>query len=876
MLYDFSQIEPKWQKFWQEKKVFSAKMDSKRKKFYCLEMFPYPSGRIHMGHVRNYTIGDVIARYKRVCGFNVLHPMGFDAFGQPAENAAIKNNSDPKDWTYKCMDWMKVELKRMGFSYDWERELATCDPEYYRFNQWIFLKMMERGLAYKKASGVNWCPSCETTLANEEVIDGGCWRCHAQVLQKNLEQWYLKITEYQETLLEDLKQLVNWPQRVIAMQENWIGKSQGCEIYFKLHPVRDRSPEGDRLSTEKCPDKSQDSISNDSSHSSISAGISNGVKDSQDVIPVFTTRVDTIFGATYIVLAPEHPLIKKISAEGGSAYGGKDKILNIKEVSSYIENAKKKTRLERIEKDKSGIELKGIKAINPVNNEVIPVFIADYVLMEYGTGAIMAVPTHDQRDFLFAKEHDLSMRIVIQKPDTSNQQPEDLKEAYEGDGAQVNSGEFNGLANQEAKLKIAQWMEKKNIGKITTHWRLKDWLVSRQRYWGTPIPVIYCQKCGIVGVPYEDLPVRLPEKIKITGEGGSPLSKVKEFTDVKCPKCKGDARRETDTMATFIDSSWYFLRFCSPEVSEVPFDKNEAAYWMPVDQYIGGIEHAILHLLYSRFYTKFLKGLGLASVAEPFNKLLTQGMVLKDGEVMSKSKGNIVDPDGIIKKYGADTLRLFILFSAPPETELEWNDTAIDGSFKFLMRVWRLLERVDNKAPSRELLRRLHGTIKKVSEDMEGGFKFNTAISSIMELVNEIYKNDTVNPVRDKTPEASVLLPKSISNGVNKEVLKTLVILLSPFVPHIAEEMWQVLGEKESIIFAAWPRFNPEFLKSDKAIIIIQINGKVRDKIEVDLDLDKERLKDLVFSRETVKKWLEDKPVKNFVAVPNKLVNIVL
>ncbi|MDP1854266.1 MAG: leucine--tRNA ligase [Candidatus Omnitrophota bacterium] len=803
MIYDFSQIEPKWQKFWQEKGIFRAKMDYTRKKFYCLEMFPYPSGRIHMGHVRNYTIGDVVARYKRICGFNVLHPMGFDAFGQPAENAAIKNNSDPKDWTYKCMDWMKVELKRMGFSYDWERELATCDPEYYRFNQWIFLKMMERGLAYKKASSVNWCPSCETTLANEEVIYGGCWRCHTPVLQKDLEQWYLKITQYQDALLEDLAQLKHWSDRVIAMQYNWIGRSSGVEIYFRL-------------------------------------------ENSDTIIPVFTTRADTIFGATYIVLAPEHKIIEKI----------KDKILNIKEVSGYIENAKKKTRLERIEKDKSGIELKGIKSVNPVNNEIIPVFIADYVLMEYGTGAIMAVPTHDQRDFIFAKEHNLPMRIVIQPglDDESILSVDSMTEAHEGIGYLVNSGQFDGSRNYPAKEKIAQWMEKKSIGKITTNWRLKDWLISRQRYWGTPIPVIYCLKCGVVGVPYEDLPVKLPEKIKITGEGGSPLSKVEEFTNVKCPKCKGHARRETDTMATFIDSSWYFLRFCSPRFSEAPFDKNEAAYWMPVDQYIGGIEHAILHLLYSRFYTKFLKDLGLASVDEPFNKLLTQGMVLKDGEVMSKSKGNIVDPDGIIKKYGADTLRLFILFAAPPETELEWNDTAIDGSFKFLMRVWRLLEKADDKAPSLELLRRLHSTIKKVTEDMEGGFKFNTAISSIMELVNEIYKAD----------------------AANKDVLKALVILLSPFVPHIAEEMWHSLGEKESVTCASWPEFNPEFLKLDKAALVIQINGKVRDKIEVEVDIGKELLKDLVLSREIVKKWLEGKPIKNFVVVPNKLVNIVI
>ena len=807
MQYDFNKIEQKWQKFWQENKSFRAQMDKARKKYYCLEMFPYPSGRIHMGHVRNYTIGDVIARYKRMRGYNVLHPMGFDAFGQPAENAAIKHNSDPEEWTYKCIDWMKVELKKMGFSYDWDREIATCHPDYYKWNQWIFLKMMEKGLAYKKASSVNWCPNCETTLANEEVINGACWRCHTQVAQKDLEQWYLKITEYQDALLEDLKELVNWPARVIAMQENWIGKSTGCEIYFRL-------------------------------------------ENSDTIIPVFTTRADTIFGATYIVLAPEHEIISKI----------KDQISNIKEISDYIEQAKAKTKLERMEKSKTGVEIKGIKAVNPANNGKVPIFIADYVLGEYGTGAIMAVPAHDQRDFLFAKEHGLTMRIVIQKPETSNtlsgtnQKPEDLEEAYEGDGVQANSAQFDGLANQEAKLKIAQWMEKEGIGKIQTHWRLKDWLISRQRYWGTPIPVIYCEGCGIVGVPYEDLPVTLPGKIKITGEGGSPLSKAEEFISVKCPKCKKAARRESDTMATFFDSSWYFLRYCSARMDSALFDKAEVSYWMKVDQYIGGIEHAVLHLLYSRFFTKFLKSIGMLSFDEPFDKLLTQGMVLKDGEVMSKSRGNIVDPDEIIKKYGADTLRIFILFTAPPEAELEWNEAAIDGSFRFIMRIWRLLEKIESKETPLEVRRKLHSTIKKVTEDMEGGFKFNTAISAIMELVNEIYRAD----------------------AVNKEMLNTLVIVLAPFIPHAAEEMWQALGNRESAFTASWPEYGEEFLKLDKVEIAIQIKGKVRDKIEMDVDIGEEKLKQAVLEREQVKKWLEGKPVKKFIVVPNKLVNIVV
>jgi leucyl-tRNA synthetase len=594
MDYHFKNLESKWQKIWSEEKLYRAVPDKARPKYYVLEMFPYPSGRIHMGHVRNYTIGDVVARYKTLQGFRVLHPMGFDAFGQPAENAAIKHQSDPETWTLKCIDWMKQELLRMGFSYDWEREVSTCLPEYYRWNQWIFLKMLERGLAYKKASSVNWCPSCETTLANEEVVNGGCWRCHTPVVEKELEQWYLKITAYSDRLLDDLGGLENWPERVIAMQKNWIGKSYGVEIFFKLE---------------------------------------NG-----ETLRVFTTRPDTIFGATYVVLAPEHPFVKKLIS-------GKPQE---QEVLRFIDRVAKETKLARVAEDvkKEGC-FTGAYAVNPVNGEKIPVWVADYVLMEYGTGAIMAVPTHDQRDFLFAREHGLAMRIVIQPKD----QPlslETMQEAFEAEGVMVNSGAFNGQGSNDAKKKIACWMEDKMMGKIAVHWRLRDWLISRQRYWGTPIPVIYCASCGIVGVPEKDLPVVLPKNVTFTGEGGSPLAKVKEFVDTKCPKCGKPARRETDTMATFIDSSWYFLRFCSPQCAAAPFDKQEAAYWMPVDQYIGGIEHAVLHLLYARFYTKFLSDLGLVAVREPFRRLLTQGMVLKEGEVMSKSRGNIVDPDEII------------------------------------------------------------------------------------------------------------------------------------------------------------------------------------------------------------------------------------
>ncbi len=795
-MYNFKKTEKKWQKFWEKKDSFRARMDPARKKYYLLEMFPYPSGKIHMGHVRNYTIADVAARYRILQGYNVLHPMGFDAFGQPAENAAIKNKSRPDTWTHKCIDWMREELKKMGFSYDWNRELSTCDAGYYRWNQWIFLKMFERGLAYKKASPVNWCPSCETTLANEEVVDGGCWRCHTPVTEKQLEQWYLKITDYKERLLKDLKLLEHWPQRVIAMQTNWLGKSQGVEINFRL-------------------------------------------KDSGKTLPVFTTRADTIFGATYVVLAPEHPLVKELI---------KDKPQE-KEVLKFIDKVNKENKSERLAEGvkKEGI-FSGAYAVNPVNNEEIPIWVADYVLMEYGTGAIMAVPTHDQRDFLFAKEHNLPMRIVIKGPGSPL---EEMNGAYEGEGVQVNSGQFDGLANQEAKKRIAEWMEKEGMGKIQTHWRLRDWLISRQRYWGTPIPIIYCPKCGIVPVSYEDLPVELPKDAPFTGEGGSPLGKVKKFVEARCPKCKGPARRETDTMATFFDSSWYFLRFCSPGFDKGAFEEKETAYWMPVDQYIGGIEHAILHLLYSRFFTKFFKDLGMVEFDEPFSRLLTQGMVLKEGEVMSKSRGNIVDPDSIIKKYGADTLRLFILFAAPPETELDWDTQGIEGAFKFLNRAWRIQENIKEEAPP-DLIRVMHKTIKKVTQDLES-FKFNTAIAALMEFVNAIYQK-----------------------GADREVFSCLVKMLSPIAPHFSEESWGVLGNKESIFKTSWPEYDPAVLVEDTVTIVVQVNGKVRSKLDAPADIPEDELKELALADEKLKPWIAGRPVKKFILVPKKLLNLVV
>jgi leucyl-tRNA synthetase len=833
MNYNFREIEEKWQEYWQKEGFLQALPDSSRQKFYLLEMFPYPSGKIHMGHVRNYTIGDVYARYKLMQGFNVLHPMGFDAFGQPAENAAIKNKTEPRTWTLRCIDDMRQELKRMGFSYDWSREVSTCLPDYYKWNQWIFLKMFQKGLAYKKKANVNWCPDCETTLANEEVVDGKCWRCKNEVIQKDLEQWFLKITAYKQRLLRDLEKLTHWPERVITMQKNWLGKSQGVEIYFRL-------------------------------------------KDSDERITVFTTRVDTIFGATYIVLAPEHPQVKGIIKGRPQERG----------ILEFISRVRKKTRIIRASAEikKEGI-FSGSFAINPVNNEEIPIWIADYVLMEYGTGAIMAVPAHDQRDFLFAKEYNLPMRIVIKSPGHQvTRSPEELTEAYEGGGIQINSGQFDGLPNQQAKIKIAQWMEEINIGKRQCCWRLRDWLISRQRFWGSPIPIIYCDKCGIVPVPEGDLPVELPEEAPFTGKGGSPLGKVKSFVEIRCPKCGSPARRETDTMATFFDSSWYFLRYCSPDFKGGPFKRDEAAYWMPVDQYIGGIEHAVLHLLYSRFFTKFLKDLGLVDFDEPFQRLLTQGMVLKDGEVMSKSRGNIVDPDGIIKEFGADTLRLYMLFAAPPEDQMEWSQQGLAGAHRFLKRVHRLLKQVidgkkkavgenQNKELITSLQRKTHQTIKKVTQDLES-FKFNTAIASIMELVNEIYCAMRLAPYA--LPENQEHITHDAQRRAINEAIRTVVFLLSPFVPHIAEEMWEGLGNKESILKTKWPVYDSNLIREETIIYVVQVNGRVRSKIQLPADIDEEELRKVVLSDEKIKSWIAGKAIKKFIIVPRKLVNIVL
>ena len=850
---DIKKIESHWQKWWDKNKTFRVETDPARPKYYVLEMFPYPSGKIHMGHVRNYTIADVIARYKMMRGFNVLHPIGYDAFGQPAENAAIKHKTNPSDWTYRCIAQMHDELKQMGFSYDWDRELSTCDPEYYKWNQWIFIKMFERGLAYKKASSVNWCPDCETTLANEEVINGQCWRCKTNVVQKDLEQWYLKITQYAQSLLEDLKKLQQWPSRVCAMQENWIGKSYGVEILFK-------------------------------------------VKDSPETIKVFTTRPDTIFGATYVVLAPEHPLVKKLIPSTAQE----------KESLAFILKTANKSKSLRMSGDqrKEGLFI-GRYAINPVNGEAIPIYIGDYVLMEYGTGAIMAVPTHDQRDFEFAKQHQLAMRIVIQDPHNPSISAEGMAQAYEGEGLLVHSAQFDQTPNEDAKKKIAEWMKLKGFGEITIHWRLRDWLISRQRYWGTPIPIIYCASCGAVPVPYHQLPVELPKDVQLTGEGGSPLAKASRFVECFCPKCGKPARRETDTMATFFDSSWYFLRFCSARNNEEIFDKKDTRYWMPTDQYIGGIEHAILHLLYSRFFTKFFKDLGLIDIDEPFTRLLTQGMVLKDGEVMSKSRGNTVDPDEVLSKYGADTLRLFILFAAPPEDQLEWNDSGLEGSWRFLNRVYQMVEKpfgyvdTQNKNASQNLrskllsdyglnesemddddkeLERIRNlSIKNVTQSFEEGYKFNTAISHMMVLANAIDKFSVRIQTRfvDSRGDLSTLTHRKFF--LQSKAIETMVLLLSPFTPHIAEEMWQMMAKPDhTISHVSWPGFDEKALRTSTIIMAVQVNGKVRGQIQVAPDLPQDELRKICFADPGVAKYATEAAIKKFIVVPNKLVSIVV
>jgi leucyl-tRNA synthetase len=819
--YHAKAIEEKWQRIWEEEKTFQVAEDVRKPKYYVLEMFPYPSGRIHMGHVRVYAIGDVVARFRRMKGYNVLHPMGWDAFGLPAENAAIERGIHPAKWTTENIAYMRDQLKKMGISYDWDREIATCDPEYYRWEQLIFIRMLERGLAYRKRSSVNWCPSCQTVLANEQVESGRCWRCESEVSKRDIDGWFFKITAYADELLEWCDRLNGWPERVIAMQKNWIGRSEGAE--FDL-PVAAR------------PDLK---------------------------IRVFTTRPDTGFGMTYAVLAPEHPLVDQLVTEPTEQT----------EVQRFRAEVLKQSEQERVAEDrpKRGLRLSA-RVINPFNGREIPLFIADYVLMTYGTGAIMAVPGEDQRDWDFAKTHGLDIIETVNRPASWT------GEAYSGDGIKVNSGFLNGLTVADAKRRAIDWLVERNLGEARVNYRLRDWGISRQRYWGAPIPVIYCDVCGMVPEKEENLPVVLPHDVQISGKGGSPLSGHAAFVSAPCPRCGGKARRETDTMDTFVESSWYFLRYCSPHFEGGIVKRDAAAYWMPVDQYIGGIEHAVLHLLYARFYTKVLRDLGIVKVDEPFKALLSQGMVVKDGAKMSKSKGNVVSDDVIREKYGADTGRLFELFAGPPEKDLEWSDQGVEGAFRFLSRLWRftfqhrdaLIATGSDFSPSelsgdiRNLYRLIHRTINKVTEDIEARFHFNTAIAAIMELFNAL--------------SASAQDESRLERGtpVIKAGLETIITMLYPFVPHIASELWESLDHRGGLDTVPWPKYSEEALEEEQLLIVVQVNGKVRGKITVAADADQARIEQEALDDERVKHFVDGKKLQKVVYVPRRLVNIVV
>jgi len=824
MNYSFKEIEEKWQRHWEETQAFKIAEDDRRPKFYALEMFPYPSGNLHMGHVRNYSIGDVVARFKTMNGYNVLHPMGWDSFGLPAENAAIKHGIHPNEWTWSNIENMRAQLKRLGISYDWNREVATCHPDYYKWTQWMFLQLYKNGLAYKKKSYVNWCPSCATVLANEQVVNGACERCKSIVAKKDLEQWFFKITDYAQRLLDDIDKLKGWPEKVKTMQVNWIGRSEGAEVRFKIDGT-------------------------------------------DQTLTVFTTRPDTIFGVSYMVMAPEHPLAKEL-------------IKGLPQEQECLEFIYKMQFLNEItrtsnETGKEGV-FTGRYVVNPLNNEKIPLYLANYVLLDYGTGVVMGVPAHDQRDFEFARKYNLPVVVVIQ-PEGQNLDGATMTEAFPAEGIMVNSGKFNGMNNKEALKKIIEEIEAQNIGVRKVNFRLRDWLISRQRYWGAPIPIIYCDDCGAVPVPEEDLPVLLPTDVKFTGVGESPLAGAESFVNAPCPKCGKMGRRETDTMDTFVCSSWYFLRYCDPCNDKEPFSRETVDYWMAVDQYIGGVEHAILHLLYARFFTKVLHDLGYVSVEEPFENLLTQGMVLKDGAKMSKSLGNVVSPEEIVNKYGADTARLFILFAAPPEKDLEWSDQAVEGAYRFLNRVWRITDEfadiiknagmIDKGSLSshdKDLRYVLHNTIKRVTDDIGERFNFNTAISAIMELVNSLYQ------YKEKTPK------ESYNAGLLKEAIDNLIILLAPFVPHITEELWGRIGNQGSVHKQKWPEYDPEALVKGFVEIVVQLNGKVKDKIEIPTGLDKAQAEKAAMESDRIKQLLEGKQVVKVIVVPEKLVNIVV
>ena len=828
--YDFKEIEERHQAEWEERGLFHVKDGNPRPKYYVLEMFPYPSGRIHMGHVRNYTIGDVVARYRRMQGYNVLHPMGWDAFGLPAENAAIKHKTHPAKWTYENIDYMRRQLRRLGLSYDWERELATCDPEYYRWEQLFFIQMFEKGLVYRKKSKVNWCEGCQTVLANEQVEDGRCWRCGTEVVEREVSGWFFKITDYAEELLKGCDQLHGWPEKVLTMQRNWIGRSVGTEIIFPLEHGRD------------------------------------GIK-------VFTTRPDTLFGVTFMSLSPGHPMAIELSKGTGQE----------EKVRAFIEHCDRISSKRSTDQSKEGV-FTGAYARHPITDEKIPIYIANFVLMEYGTGAVMAVPAHDQRDFEFAQKYRLAIRPVVQ-PEGNRLEPDTMEAAWEGPGILINSGPYDGMESEKAKRAITEYLESKGLGNKKITYRLRDWGISRQRYWGTPIPMVRCERCGIVPVKKEDLPVLLPLDARLDAQGHSPLPDLEEFWSTTCPRCGGPARRETDTMDTFVESSWYFARYTCPDEDSAPLDRERVDRWLPVNQYIGGIEHAILHLLYARFFTKALRDLGWLSADEPFRNLLTQGMVLKDGAKMSKSKGNVVDPDEMIRTYGADTIRLFILFASPPERDLEWSDQGVEGAHRFIHRIWRLitenLEGLRTAGIDRELLlqamsskalkairQKTHQTILKVTEDIDQRLHFNTAISAVMELLNEVmaYLNQYGLPKRDRKGAWAVL----------RESSEAMLVLLSPMVPHITEELWQLLGHRDSIGLEPWPVADPESARADTINIAVQVNGKLRSQLEVSQDIDRDTLESMALDDPKVRRHIGGKTVRKIIYVPGRLINIVV
>jgi leucyl-tRNA synthetase len=843
--YHPQDLDKKWQQKWAASRAFEVDVDHSKPKFYCLEMFAYPSGHAHVGHVRNYIIGDVMARTRRMRGYNVLHPFGWDAFGLPAENAAIKSGIHPEVSTRNNIAHMKGQLQRLGISYAWERELATCDPEYYKWNQWLFIRMFERGLAYRRKSSVNWCPVDHTVLANEQVVDGGCWRCGTPVETRDLEQWFFRITAYADELLDATNTLTQWPEKVLTMQRNWIGRSEGARVTFPL--------EG----------------------------------DPQTAIEVFTTRIDTIYGSTFVLLGPEHPLVQTLA----------DKSTDPAALKQKAQAFRLQDRAARIsgEIEKEGFDT-GFRAINPFTNEPVPIWVANFVLGEYGTGAVMAVPAHDERDFEFAQKFNLPIRVVV-TPDGTPAASDVLTQAASNYGRLVNSGEFSGLSSEDALKKMTAAAMQRGIGEGTVQYRLKDWGISRQRYWGTPIPMIYCDRDGIVPVPDDQLPVVLPKVAQFTGRGDSPLAQVPEFVNVTCPKCGGPARRETDTMDTFVDSSWYFYRFADPRNDTQAFDPAAAKYWLPVDFYSGGVEHAILHLIYSRFFARVFRDLGLVDHAEPFTQLLTQGMVLKDGAVMSKSKGNVVDPDTMLQKYGADALRLYVMFVAPPEKEVEWTDSGLEGSFRFLARVWRLIDhwcetiagegvaapqQASLTAGERALRRKTHDTIRRVTTDIEQRQQLNTAVSALMELVNELYafseKTVTGGPGHrtEEDVEHAGDVERAETIAVVREAIEALVLMLSPFAPHTAEELWCMLGYQDGLTAARWPSFDPEVAKAEEITVPVQVNGKVRGRLTVPALTSEAELEALALADPAVKAHTAGKTVQKVVVARGRLVSIVV